>query len=170
MCTIVRTCVLCFLVSGAVGTFDKEVLFFSYEAFLPFMLCSTCAVGFSPHGEFRNWAFFLFSFPPFRWSGVEGGGGGGLGMHLVFCPGGLPLLPLDLGPVRGVGVLLDFCLLRASTLSLHLLLRELAKGELLVCSGLFCAHYTPRLTFDDVGNCGSLRRFATRFILSWFPI
>ena len=22
---------------------------------------------------FRNWAFFLFSFPPFRWSGVEGG-------------------------------------------------------------------------------------------------
>ena len=34
--------------------------------------------------------------------------GGGLGMHLVFCPGGLPPLPLDLGPARGVGVLLDF--------------------------------------------------------------
>ena len=91
-------------------------------------------------------------------------------MHLVFCPGGLPPLPLDLGPERGVGVLLNFCLLRASTLSLHLLLRELAKGELLVRSVFFYARYTPRLTFtiprrtfDDVGNCGSLRRFATAF-------
>ena len=67
-------------------------------------------------------------------------------------------------------MLLDLCLLRASTLSLRLLLRELAKGELLVRSGLFYARYTPRLTFniprrtfDDVGNCGSLRRFATAF-------
>ena len=91
-------------------------------------------------------------------------------MHLVFCPGGLPPLPLDLDPARGVGVLLDFCLLRASTLSLRLLLRELAKGELLVRSVFFYARYTPRLTFtisrrtfDDVGNCGSLRRFATAF-------
>ena len=33
-------------------------------------------------------------------SGGQGkrGGGGGLGMHLVLCPGGLPPLPLDLGP------------------------------------------------------------------------
>ena len=103
--------------------------------------------------------------------------GGGLGMHLVFCPGGLPPLPLDLGPARGVGVLLDFCLLRASTLSLRLLLRELAKGELLDRSGLFYARYTPRLTFtiprrtfDDVGNCGSLRRIATAFYPLMFPI
>ena len=29
---------------------------------------------------------------------------GGLGMHLVLCPLGLPLLPLDLGPARGVEV------------------------------------------------------------------
>ena len=49
MCTIDRTCDLCFLVSGAVGTFCKEALLHrSYEAFLPFRLCSTCAVGFSP--------------------------------------------------------------------------------------------------------------------------
>ena len=54
-----------------------------------------------------------------------------------FVPGGLPPLPLDLGPARGVGVLLDYCVLRASTLSLCLLLRELAKGELLDRSGLF---------------------------------
>ena len=33
-------------------------------------------------------------------------------MHLVLCPGGLPPLPLDLGPARGVGVLLDCRLLR----------------------------------------------------------
>ena len=40
-------------------------------------------------------------------------------MHLVLCPGGLPPLPLDLGPARGVGVLLDYCLLRVCTLSLR---------------------------------------------------
>ena len=45
---------------------------------------------------------------------VVRGRGGGLGMHLVLCPGGLPPLPLDLGPARGVGVLLDFSLLRAA--------------------------------------------------------
>ena len=91
-------------------------------------------------------------------------------MHLVLCPGGLPPLPLDLGPARGVGVLLDYCLLRASALSLRWLLRELAKGELLDGSGLFYARYAPRLAFtiprrtlDDVGNCGSLRRIATAF-------
>ena len=65
---------------------------------------------------FRNWDFFLFSFPPFRWSGVEEGGSG----CTWYCvPGGLPPLPLDLGPARGVGVLLDYCLLRASALSLR---------------------------------------------------
>ena len=91
-------------------------------------------------------------------------------MHLVLCPGGLPPLPLDLGPARGVGVLLDYCLSRASALSLRWLLRELAKGELLDRSGLFYARYAPRLAFtiprrtlDDVGNCGSLRRIATAF-------
>ena len=41
-----------FSVSGTVGTFYKEVLLFcSYEAFLPFRLCSFCAVGFSPSGN-----------------------------------------------------------------------------------------------------------------------
>ena len=103
---------------------------------------------------------------------VVRGRGGGLGMHLVLCPGGLPPLPLDLGPARGVGVLLDFCLLRASTLSLCWLLWELAKGELLDRSGLFFLYacYAPRLsltiprrTLDDVGNCGRFRRIATAF-------
>ena len=57
-------------------------------------------------------------------------------MHLVLCPGGLPPLPLDLGPAGGVGVLLDYRLLRVSALSLRWLLRELAKGELLCRCGL----------------------------------
>ena len=100
--------------------------------------------------------------------------GVGFGMHLVLCTGGLPPLPLDLGPGRGVGVLLNYCLLRASALSLRCLLRELAKGELLDRSGLFFyARYDPRLSFtiprrmlDDVGNCGSLRRIATTFLSS----
>ena len=94
---------------------------------------------------------------------VVRGRGGGLRMHLVLCPEGLPPLPLDLGPARGVGVLLG-------ALSLRWLLRGLAKGELLVRSGFFCARYAPRLsltiprrTLDDVGNCGRLRRIATAF-------
>ena len=84
-------------------------------------------------------------------------------MHLVLCPRGLPPLPLDLGPARGVGVLLDYRLLRASALSLRWLLRELTKGELLSRSGLFSPAtllgcLSPFL--DDVGNCGRLRRTA----------
>ena len=101
--------------------------------------------------------------PSFSLSRPSGGqgkrGGGGLGMHLVLCPGGLPPLPLDLGPARGVGVLLDCRLLRAGALPLLWLLRELAKGELLACSRLPLPAPLPRLslpiprrTLDDVGN------------------
>ena len=49
---------------------------------------------------------------------------GGLGVHLVLCLVGLPLLPLDLGPARGVGVPLGIRLARAGLLPLLLLLRE----------------------------------------------
>ena len=38
---------------------------------------------------------------------------GGLRLHLVFCLGGLPPLPLDLGRAGGVAVPLGFCLGRA---------------------------------------------------------
>ena len=51
--------------------------------------------------------------------------GGGLGMHLVLLPVGLPLLPLDLCLVRGVGVLLDAHLLCVSVLMSPMLLRGL---------------------------------------------
>ena len=51
-------------------------------------------------------------------------------MHLVLCLGGLPLLPLDLGPAKGVGVPLGCRLGRAGSLPLLLLLRERAKWEL----------------------------------------
>ena len=49
-------------------------------------------------------------------------GGGGLRGHLVLCVGGLPPLPLDLGPARGVGVPLGSRLVRSGALPLLLLL------------------------------------------------
>ena len=60
---------------------------------------------------------------------------------------GLPPLPLDLGPARGVGVFLDYCLLHASTLLLRCLLRELAKGKLLDRSGLFLCPLRSSVVF-----------------------
>ena len=62
-------------------------------------------------------------------------GGGGLGMHLVLRPVRLPLLPLDLGPARGVEVSLVARPVRASALLSPRLLRELGRGELIVRSG-----------------------------------
>ena len=58
---------------------------------------------------------------------------GGLGMHLVRLPVGLPLLPLDIGPARGVEVPLDARPVCASVL-LPLLLRELRSRKLLARS------------------------------------
>ena len=123
----------------------KKCSFFGYEAFLPFRLCSTSAPLASPRAETPSGVSQLgllpLLFPALQ---VVRSRRGWLGMHLVFCPGGASSPP---GPASGVGLLLDFCLLRASTFSLRLLHRELAKGELLVRSGLFYARYTPRLTF-----------------------
>ena len=58
------------------------------------------------------------------------GRGGGLGVHLVFFFEVLPPLPLDFGPARGAGVPLGFCLSRAGSLLLLLLLREVRAREL----------------------------------------
>ena len=90
-------------------------------------------------------------------------------MHLVLCLGGL-LLPLDLGPARGVGVPLGFRLGRAGSLPLLLLLRERAKREL----PARCRHPFPaspmsltlpnsHRTFHDVGIRESLRHLAPAF-------
>ena len=82
----------------------------------------------------------------------------GVGVHLVLCLGGLPLLPLDLGPARGVGVPLGIRLGRAGSLPLLLLLREEEEWELPArCRRPFPA--SPMLstlpnshrTFHDVG-------------------
>ena len=54
----------------------------------------------------------------------------GLGVHLVLCLVGLPLLPLDLGPARGVGVPLGLRLAWAGSLPLLLLLWEEEEREL----------------------------------------
>ena len=75
-----------------------------------------------------------------------GGGGGVLGMHLVLRPVRLPLLPLDLGPARGVEVSLVAHPVRASALLPPLLLRELGRGRLLVRSGRPLPAPLPRLT------------------------
>ena len=79
-------------------------------------------------------------------------------MHLVLCLGGLPLLPLDFGPARGVGAPLGIRLGRAGSLPLLLLLREEEERELPArCRRPFPA--SPSLwtlpnshcTFHDVG-------------------
>ena len=49
-----------------------------------------------------------------RPSGGQDERGGGHRVHLVFCLGRLPTLPLGLGLVRGEGVSLDTCRLHAS--------------------------------------------------------
>ena len=90
-------------------------------------------------------------------------------MHLVLCLGGLPPLPLDLGPARGVGVPLGSRLVRAGALPLLLLLllREQAKWELPARSRLPLPAPLPRLslpnphhTFNDVRIRGRLRSLA----------
>ena len=92
-------------------------------------------------------------------------GGGGLGMHLVLRPVRLPLLPLDLGPARGVEVCLVARPVRASAPVSPRLLRELGRGRLLVRSGLPLPAPLPRLpvpahhsTLCDVVSRESLRR------------
>ena len=88
-------------------------------------------------------------------------------MHLVLCLGGLPLLPLDLGPARGVGVPLGCRLGQVGSLPLLLLLRERAKWELLArCRLPFPAPPmsltlpNSHRTFHDVGIRESLRHLA----------
>ena len=91
-------------------------------------------------------------------------------MHLVLCLGGLPLLPLGLGRVRGVAVFLGIRLGRAGSLPLLLLLREEEERELPArCRRPFPA--SPRWstlpnshrTFHDVGIRGSRQHLAPAF-------
>ena len=77
-------------------------------------------------------------------------------MHLVLCLGGLPLLPLDLGPARGVGVPLGIRLGHAG--SLPLLLREEEEWELparcrrpFPASSMLSTLPNSHRTFHDVG-------------------
>ena len=89
-------------------------------------------------------------------------------MHLVFCLGGLPPLPLDLGRARGVEMPLSCRLGRAGALPLLLLLRERAKWELPArCRPPFPAPPislslpNSHRTFHDVRIRGRLRSLAT---------
>ena len=108
--------------------------------------------------EFRTLGLLLLLLPAFQ---VDRGSRWGLRGHLVLCLGGLPPLPFDLGPARGVGVPLGSCL------PLLLLLRERAKWELPARSRLPLPAPLPRLslpiphrTFNDVRNLERLRCLA----------
>ena len=148
------------------GTFCEEALLHrSYEAFLPFRLCSTCAVGFSPHGNsFGCFATGTSSSSLSHPSGGQGSRRGsreapGIVSHGASSPPAGSRSSERGGSASG---LLSVARERALT--------SLAKAELLDRRGLFCAPYAPRLsltisrrTLDDVGNCGRLRRIATAF-------
>ena len=114
--------------------------------------------------EFRALGLLLFLLPALQ---VGRGNRRGLRGHLVLCLGGLPPLPLDLGPARGVVVPLGSRLVRAGMLPLLLLLQERAKWELPARSRLPLPAPLPRLslpiphrTFNDVRNRGRLRSLA----------
>ena len=117
--------------------------------------------------EFRVLGLLLLLLPALQ---VGRGSRRGLREHLVLCLGGLPPLPLDLGPARGVGVPLGSRLVRAGALPLLLLLRERAKWELPARSRLPLPAPLPRLslpiphrTFNDVRNRGRLRSLAPAY-------
>ena len=88
-------------------------------------------------------------------------------MHLLLCLGGLPLLPLDLGPARGVEVPLGVRLGRAGSLPLLFLLREEEEWELparcrrpFPTSPMSLILPNSHRTFHDVGIRECLRHLA----------
>ena len=99
--------------------------------------------------------------------------GGGFGMHLVLCPGGLPPLPLDLGQREGWECFWTIvCCARARS-RFAASFGSWRRASCTIAAVFFYARYDPRLSFtiprrtlDDVGNCGSLRRIATAFLSS----
>ena len=91
-------------------------------------------------------------------------------MHLVFCLGGLPPLPLDLGRAGGVAVPLGYCLGCAGGLPLLLLLRERAKWGLPARCRLsvfrasdFVVSPNSHRMFHDVRIRGRLRSLASAY-------
>ena len=88
-------------------------------------------------------------------------------MHLVLCLVGLPLLPLDLGPARGVGVPLGLRLAWAGSLPPLVLLREEEEQELpahdrhpFPASPSLSTLPNSRRTFHDVRIRGSRQPLA----------
>ena len=88
-------------------------------------------------------------------------------MYLVLCLVGLPLLPLDLGSARGVGVPLGIRLAWAGSLPLLLLLREEEERELPALDRCpfpafpsLWTHPNSHRTFHDVRIRGSLQPLA----------
>ena len=103
---------------------------------------------------------------PLGGQGKQGGSRGAPGVVLV----GLPLLPLDLGPARGVGVSLGIRLGRAGSLPLLLLLREEEERELparcrrpFPASPMLLTLPSSHRTFHDVRIRGSPQHLAPAF-------
>ena len=101
--------------------------------------------------------------------GGQGKRGGSRVAPSVFL-GVLPPLPLDFGPARGAGVPLGFCLLRAGSLILLLLLRVVGARELLSCcrrpfptSPSLLTLPNSHRTFHDVRIRGRLQSLAPAF-------
>ena len=101
---------------------------------------------------------------------VVRGRGGGLWMHLVLCPGGLPPLPLDLGPARGVGVLLDYCLLRALSLRWRRASCSIATDFFMPATLLGCLSPFLAARSTTWGIVGAFGGSLPRYIFTWFPI
>ena len=149
------------------GSICKEKIICRKEAFTPFRLSSPCAEDFPPVRILLRKSStprLLLLLPSLQEGRLRGRG---LGMHLVLRPVRFPLLPLDLGPARGVEVSLVARPVRASALLSPLLLRELGRRELLVHSGRPLPALLPRLplpahhcTLCDVVSRESLRRSA----------
>ena len=146
------------------GTFCEEALLHSAKvAFLPFRLCSTCAVGFSLK-EFRNLGLLPLLFLALQV--VRGRGGGSRNAPGIVSRRASSPPAGSLSSERGGS---------ASGLSSVALKRALASlapsgaGEggvarsqltSLACSAPRLSLTFPRRTLDDLGNCGRLRRTA----------
>ena len=91
---------------------------------------------FHPSGSFFPCADVLSSCRNFSLPSEGRDGGGRSGDALVLLPEGLPLLPLDFGPVRGVEEPLVARLVHAGSLLSPRFIRGLGIQELLSCDGL----------------------------------
>ena len=170
MCTIDRACDICAFWS-AVGTFCEEALLHrSYEAFLPFRLCSTCAVGFSPRGN--SFGCFATGTSSSSLSHPSGGQGSRRGSRDApgFVSWGASSPPAGSRSSERGGSASGLLSVAHERALASMAPSGAGEGGDARSQRSFLCRYAPRLsltiprrTLDDVGNCGRLRRIATAF-------